>query len=109
LRLGQAVGPEQFAAEHARQPPVPLVAGAVRGQRQAGQRVHAHAEADREPGPGQFLDHLQVDLVWLAAATPALGIGQPEQAAAADDAEHLAREHRVPLRGLGPRADLLVG
>ena len=109
LRLGQAVGPEQFAAEHVRQPPVPLLVCAVHGQRQAGQRVHAHPEADREPRPGKFLDHLQVDLVRLAAAAPALWVGQAEQARPPQQAERLAGEGPGPLGRIDGRPQLLVG
>ena len=65
-------------------------------------------EPDGQPGRRQLLHDLQVDLVRLAAAAPALGVGQPEQPRLAQRPQHLAGELAPPL-GLGdPRPQLGV-
>jgi hypothetical protein len=109
LRLGQAVGAEHLAAQQAGEPPLLLLRRARGGQRETGERVHAHAQADGQPRPRQLLHHLQVDLVGLAAAAPPLRVGQAEQPRPAQQAERLAREGPGPLRGGGGRLQLLDG
>ena len=75
--LGQAVGAEQPAAEHRGQVLGLLLLGAVGGERVAGQGVHADAEADGEPGRGELLEDLEVDLVRLVAAAVLGSYGRP--------------------------------
>ena len=65
VRLGEAVGAEQLAAEHVGQPALPLLLGAAGGQAVAGQRVHRDADADAGPDGADLLEHLEVDLVGL--------------------------------------------
>jgi hypothetical protein len=74
------------------QPALLLLVGAEGGQREAGQRVHADAEADGQPAAAELLEHLQVDLVGLGRSPVLLLVGQPEQPGAAEGAEHLTRE-----------------
>jgi hypothetical protein len=109
LWLGQAVGAEQLAAEQAGQPPLLLLRRARGGQRETGQRVHAHAQADGHPRPRQLLNDLQVDLVRLAAAAPSLRVGQAQQPRPAQQAERLAREGPGPLGRAGRGLQLLDG
>ena len=71
--LGEAVRAEQAAAEHRRQMRGLLLLGAVAGERVAGQRMDADAEADGEPGRGELLEDLEVDLVRLVAAATVPG------------------------------------
>ena len=53
-----------------------------------GQAVHADRDGDRGPARGDFLEHLQVDLVRLAAAAPLLGLRQAQQPGGAELREH---------------------
>ena len=79
MRLREAVGAEQRAADHVGQQVAALRLGAEPVDREAGQRVHADAEGDAGPARGQLLDDLQVDLVGLTAAADVLTEGQAEQ------------------------------
>ena len=54
--------------------------------------MHGDTDGHAHPGRGDLLDHLEVDLVGLGAAAELLGIGQREQARAAEGAERLDRE-----------------
>ena len=107
--LGQAVRPEQVPAEQVREPALLLFLAAGRGQREAGERVHADAEPDGQPRGRQFLDHLQVRLVRLATAAEHLRVRQPEQAGAAERAENVPREPGLPLAGCRLRRHLRGG
>ena len=107
LRLGQGIGAELFAAEHARQPGRALVVGAEACQRGRRQRVHGDVDADAHPGGRDLLEHLQVDLVRLSAAALLLRERQREQPGLAEQREHVARELRVGLGLGGPRRELL--
>ena len=102
VRLGEAVRAEQLAAEHVRQPALPLLLGAVGGQAEAGQRVHGDADADRGPDRADLLEHLEVDLVGHPAAAVLLGVGQPQQPGPAELEEDVAREGPVGLGGDRP-------
>ena len=108
MRLGEAVGAEQLAAEHVRQPPPLLLLGAAGGQAEAGQRVHGDADADAGPDRADLLEHLEVDLVGLAAAAVLLGVGQAQQPGLAERAEDVAGEGAVAsasaTRGASSRA-----
>ena len=107
--LGEAVRAQQVAAEHRRQMLGALLLGAELGDRVAGQRVHAGAEADREPDRGQLFEHLEIHLVGLSATAVLLRIRQTQQASRADGGEDVAREAlRVLLLG-GPGTDLPRG
>src|SRR5215469_16410229 len=75
-RLRQAVGPELVAAEHVGQPALALLRRASCRNGIAGQRVHADAQADCEPRRCEFLDDLEVGLVWLTATTLLFWVGQ---------------------------------
>ena len=97
VRLGQAVGAEQLPADHVRQQVAALRLGAELVDRVAGQRVHADAQRDAGPAGRELLDHLQVDLVGLAAAADVLAEGQAEQAG-------VARASGRPRAGTAPRA-----
>ena len=77
--LRQAISAQLAAAEHVRQPPVPLLCRADGSDREAGQGVYADAETDREPRARQLFQHLQVGLVRLPAAPDFLGIRQAEK------------------------------
>ncbi len=70
------------------------------------ERVHRYAEADREPGAGQLLEHLQVDLVRLRRAAVLLRVGQAEQPGAAQRPEHVAGELAAVLELGCPRLEL---
>ena len=107
VRLGEAVGAQQLAPEHLRQPGALLV-GAEAGQREAGQHVHGDADRDAGPDGGDLLQDLEIDLVRLARPAVLLGEGQPEQPAVAEGAEDLAREGGVGLR-LGDPGDEFLG
>ena len=102
VRLGQAVGAEQVAAEHVGQPALALLVGAGRDQAEARQGVHADAHPDARPGRRDLLQHLEVDLVGLPAAAVLLGVGQAQQAGPAERREDVAGEGLVGL-GLGAR------
>src|SRR6185312_2496937 len=90
--LGQAVCPEQVAADQLRQPALALLLRAVVEQREAGQRLHRDADPDRRPAGPDLLQHLQVDLVRLAGAAVPLRERQAEQPRLAERAEHVPRE-----------------
>ena len=79
LRLGQAVGADLLTREHLRQPAALLLVGAERQQRMRRQAVHADRDRHRRPPRRDLLEHLQIDLVGLAAATPLLRLRQAEQ------------------------------
>ena len=99
VRLGEAVGAEQLAGRACRAATPARCSSVPAGrQAEAGQRVHRDPDADARPDGRDLLDHLEVDLVGLAAAAVLLGVGQAEQPGAAQRAEHLAREG---LGGLG--------
>ena len=97
LRLGQAVRAQQLPGEHVRQPGLLLLRGAVRRQREARQRVHGHADTDREPRVRDLLEHLQVDLVRLSAAAEPLVVGQREQTRLPQRSQRLPGERTVVL------------
>ncbi len=102
-RLGQAVGAEQLAAEHVGQPALLLLVGAVRRDREAGERVHGHRHAHRQPGAGELLERLQVDLVGLAAAAELLvRTGRDRSPALPERAQHVAGERRRRARRRRP-------
>ena len=89
-RLGEAVGAELLAGEHARQQGLLLRRGcrtSPRGSRSGVCTLDADGHA--HPGRGDLLDDLEVDLVGLAAAAELLGVGQRQQAGAAQRAERL--------------------
>ena len=108
MRLGEAVGAEQVAGEHLREPLLPLLVGSRGEQAEAGQGVHADADADAGPRRRDLLEHLQVDLVRLAAAAELLRVRQAQQAGAAEGAEDVAREGGRGLGLVDVRAQLLV-
>jgi hypothetical protein len=54
-------------------------------------------EGDTGPAGRELLDHLQVDLVGLAAATDVLAEGQSEQSGVPEHPEDLAREPLLAL------------
>ncbi len=85
--LGQAVGAELVAGEHRREQGLLLRVGAELGHGVAGEGVDRDADGDAHPGRGDLLDDLEVDLVGLAAAAELLGVGQRQQAGAAERAE----------------------
>jgi hypothetical protein len=70
--------------------------------------MDAHAHGDRHPDAGDLLDHLEVDLVGLAAAPVQLGIGQGEQAELAAGAEGLRGEAAGPLEGVDLGGEFLA-
>jgi len=88
LRLGEAVCADLFTRQHARQPTVPLRVGAERQQRMRREAVHADRDRDRRPACGDLLEHLQIDLVGLAAATPLFWLRQTEQPCGTQLREH---------------------
>ena len=108
MRLGEAVGPEQLAPEHVGQPALLLLLGPGRGQAEAAQRVHRDADADARPHRRDLLEHLEVDLVGQTAPAVLLGVGQTEQAGAAEHPEDLAREG-LGAFGLGDQRGELLG
>src|SRR3712207_9432998 len=65
-----------LTAEHLRQPLLLLLLGPAGEQSEAGERVHADADADAGPPGGHLLERLQVHLVRLPAAAVLLRIGQ---------------------------------
>ena len=71
--------------------------------------MHAHAHPDAGPDAADLLQHLQVHLVGLSAATELLGVGEAQQPGAAQGGEHLAREHLVGLGGDHPGGELGAG
>ena len=87
----------------------PLLVGARGHQPEARQCVHADADPDAGPDGGDLLEHLEVDLVRLAAAAVLLGVGQPEQAGATEQPEHLAGEALLGLGARGERQQLVGG
>ena len=108
LRLGQAVGTEQLAAEQVGQPAVLLCVGAVGRQGKTRQHVDAYAHGDGRPGPTELLEHLQIDLVGLSPSAVPLLIRQPQQAGPTQGAEQLAREFRPLLHRRRLWGDLAV-
>lgn len=58
VRLGEAVGAEQVAAEEVGEPPLPLFFGAVDGEGVAGEDVHANANANGSPDCSDFFKDL---------------------------------------------------
>ena len=97
LGLGQRVGAEQLPGQHVRQPARLAAPPCRSGQRIAGHRVHRQADADRHPRRGEFLEHLEVDLVADRAAAPLLRVRQAEQSAPAEQPELLAGESAARL------------
>ena len=77
-------------------------------------RPKQHSACTETPTPtlaqtrGDLLEHLQVDLVGLAAAAVLLGVGEPEHAGLAEHREHVAREGLGGL-GLGDPGVQLLG
>ena len=59
--------------------------------------MHADAEGDAGPAGGELLDHLQVDLVGLAAAADVLAEGQAQQSGVPEHPEDLAGEPLLAL------------
>ncbi len=107
VRLGEAVGAEQLAAEHVGQPALPLLLGAEGGQPVAGQRVHGDADADARPHRADLLEDLEVDLVGDRAPAVLLGVGQPQQPGLAELGEDVAGERPVGLGGDGALGQLV--
>ncbi|MGX1253992.1 hypothetical protein RKD48_006503 [Streptomyces ambofaciens] len=70
--------------------------------------MHADAEADGEPGRGQLLEDLEVDLVRLLAAAELGVVGQPQQAGVGQEGEDLAREASGVLLLGRARGDLTL-
>ena len=75
----------------------------------AGQRVHADAESDTRPAGSDLLEHLQVDLVRLTAATVLLGHRQRHQVGLAQQGEDVAGEPLGLLVLGGQGQQLAVG
>ena len=67
------------------------------------------ASAIASQRPGQDLEDLQIDLVGLAGSAVGLGIGQAEQPAAAQRAQHVARELAAGLVVVGLAGELPGG
>jgi hypothetical protein len=107
--LGEAVGAEQSAADHVGEQVAALLLGAELVDREAGEGVHADTERDARPAGGELLDHLEVDLVGLAAATDLLTERQAHQAGVPQQAEDLAREALLVLVLPGLGGELRVG
>ena len=61
--------------------------------------MDADAHRHPEPGPGQLLDHLQVDHGRLIAAAELLRVGQRQEPRLAQRGEHLTR--KCPIRFSG--------
>ena len=97
LRLGQRVGAELFAAEHARQPGARCSSVPKRASADDGQRVHRDVDADAHPDDRDLLEHLEVDLVRLSATAVLLVERQRQQPGLAEQREHVARELGVGL------------
>jgi len=76
MRLAQAVGAQQLAAEQVRQEPLPLLLGAAGEQPEAGEGVYRDADADAGPHRGDLLEHLEVNLVGLTSPAVLLRVGQ---------------------------------
>ena len=109
MGLGQAVGAEKLAAEHAGKPFLPLLRRPGVEQAEAGQDVHARPDTDARPRGGDLLEDLEVDLVGLGPAAVFLRIGEAEQARPAQRQEDITRERAGPLRVIDPGTHLLVG
>ena len=73
-----------------------LLLGTAGDEAEAAQRVHRDADADAGPHARELLEHLQVDLVRLAASAVLLGVGQPEEAR-----EHPGRIRAIYVRRTG--------
>jgi hypothetical protein len=71
--------------------------------------VHRHGDRDGRPPRGELLEHLQVDLVGLAAAAELLRIGQPEQARPAQGREEALGVGLGALVVVHARRQFLVG
>ncbi len=109
LRLGQAVCADGVAAEHVRKPRVLLFVGAVGGQGETGEAVHAHRDRDRSPPGSEFFEDLEVDLVGLVAAAELLGVRQAQQSGRTECREHTLRERLGALVLVDARGQDLVG
>ncbi len=107
VRLGEAVGAEELAAEHVGQPRLLLLLGPAGHEPEARERMDRDAHADRGPHRADLLEHLEVDLVGQPAAAVLLRVGQPQQAGAAEHREHVTGERRVRLGGGRPRRELV--
>jgi len=53
--------------------------------------VHARRYGNRGPAGGELFEHLEIDLIGLAAAADLFGVGETEQAGRAEGLEHLGR------------------
>ncbi len=84
-----------------------LIVGAETGEGVAGQGVDADAESDGEPGGGQFLQDLEVDLVGLVAAAVGGTVREAQESGLGQEGEHLAREDARFLLLGRPGSDLL--
>ncbi len=92
LRFGQAVGADRGCRRACPgSQRCCLLVGAEREQGMAGQAVHADRDGDGGPARRDLLEHLQVDLVGLAAAAPLLGVRQAQQPRLAERREHTLR------------------
>ena len=74
--LGEAVGAELLAGEHAGQQRLLLLARAEGRHGVCREAVHADPDRDAHPDGGDLLDDLEVDLVGLVGAAELLGVGQ---------------------------------
>ncbi len=108
-RLGEAVRPEQAAAQHGGQVLDLLLLGAVGGEGVGRERVDADAQADGEPGRGQLLQDLEIDLVGLVAAAVLGRVRQAQQAGFGEQTEDLTRETSRVLLLRGPGRYLALG
>ena len=71
--------------------------------------MHGDAQRHGQPARGELLEHLQVDLVRLAAAAELLRIGQRQQPGPTEQREHVARELPGRLGRGRPGRQLPVG
>ena len=112
LLLGQAVGAELLAREHAGEQGLLLGLGRERRHRVGRERVHRDPDGHAHPRRRDLLDDLEVDLVGLAVAAELLGVGEREQARGAQGAEDLGGEGLVggggPFGVVDPGAQFLV-
>jgi hypothetical protein len=88
LRLRHAVRADLLTRQHPRQPAPLLLFGTERQQRMRRQSVHTDRHSNRGPARRDLLEHLQIDLVGLAAAAPLLWLGQAEQPRGTQLGEH---------------------
>ena len=71
--------------------------------------MHADAERDAGPPGSEFLDHLQIDRVRLAAPADVLRERQTQQAGLAEQRELLSRKAFLALVGRSVRGEFGVG